>query len=129
MSTRNVNKRKLTKFAVGDMRDRIEIFTRSIVSPGAGSASVTENYVLLREIWARRDNLEPGAVIFDDVDEGGQPTDIFTVRFWDDITSQERIEIDVDYYKIVKVINPQRRKEYLRLYSKFMGPTDRIANT
>jgi head-tail adaptor len=128
MSTRRVNKRKLTKFAVGDMRDRIEIFVRSVIAPGAGSASVTEEYVLLREIWSRLDHLIPGKVIFDEVDTGGQPTHIFTIRFWLDITTQNRVKFDNDYYKIVKVVDPQGRKEYLRLYCKLMGSFDRIAN-
>jgi head-tail adaptor len=128
MSVRKVNKRKLTKFAIGDMRDRIEIFIRSIVPPGANSASPDEEYTLLREIWARLDHLLPGKVIFDEVDTDNQPTHIFTIRFWDDITSQNRIKNENDYYKIVKVIDPQRRQEYLQLYCKLMGATIREAN-
>ena len=131
MSVRKVRRRPLQKIAVGDMRARIELYQRELTPPTADNFQATETYTLLFERWAKIESLSgvgAGRIIFDDIDIGNQPNVIFSIRYNSSVTSETRIKYRGEYYKIIKVIDPEERHKYLFLYSKILGDEDKEAN-
>lgn len=132
MSTRKVSKRRLKKYSIGDLRDRIKLHVRSIAPPGIDSASFSENYDTGTDLWSSVVTLDlqgAGLNIFDNVNTNDErPTHKFTIRYNPDITSQNVIGWRGQYYKILSVRNPEERNEYLELFSVLKGDDDFEAN-
>jgi head-tail adaptor len=130
MATRKVKKRPLQKSPVGDMRDRIGLYTRNIAAPVFNSAVFTEAYTLLFERWAKVVTVERGRIIFGDVDTGPQeqPSHIFTIRYESSVTKETRILWRSEYYEILKIVDPEGRRQYLNLHAKIEGDSSLTAN-
>lgn len=131
MSRRTVSHRRLKKYNVGDMRERISLNLRNIQEPDFGSANFEQTFTEIVEVWAfvkTFDAVGSGQKIFDDVDIGSQPTHLFVIRYYPDLTSEEVIKWMDNNYEIVKIIDPEERHEYLELYSKLLGDENLEAN-
>ena len=84
MPTRKVNHRRLKKYAVGDMRERILIHTRNLDAPGPDSVKFSEIYDAGDGRWANVETLDlQGSAQrrFDNVELSDRPSHIFTIRF------------------------------------------------
>lgn len=138
MPTRKVVKRRLKKYAIGDMRSRIGLYERDIKSPQYRSSKFQEEYTLITKVWAAVTTLNLGEIVFDDVRIKGKsgnfvtrsvsPSHRFVTRYRSDITSETRILWRDKYYEIIKTINPEERNEYLELYSVLQGSKELEAN-
>lgn len=132
MSERKVRRRKLTKLSVGDMRERVSLKERSITPPDFNSASFTENYIQIAEVWAvveTKDFSSSGQVLFAEVnDPDARPSHRISIRYRDDITSETRISWRDELYEILPVTNFEERNGYLMLDCKLMGSDTREAN-
>lgn len=129
MATRQIKRRPLRKIPVGDMRDWITLYTRSITAPGYDSAALSEEYTSLCSLWSKHETLELDTAKFDDVQILSQPTDRFVIRFIPGLTSENILEWDGDYFKILSINDYEGRKEYLQLKCRLKGDNTLEANT
>jgi len=133
MSTRKVKHRRLKKYAVGDLDERIRIFERSVQAPGINSAKFSEQDSPISDPdrWCSIETLDlqgSGQRRFDGVELSERPSHIFTIRFDKNITIQNIISWDGDFYKIIHTQNPDGRKQYLELFVVSRGDKDLGAN-
>ena len=124
MPIRKTQQRRLKKYSVGDMRELITIHIRNIDAPSFDSASFSEVYDTGIEHWSFifTPNLSgAGQRFFGDVNTGERATDVMVIRFADGITKENVVQWDGEYYKILQVLDPERRHEYLELDCKILG--------
>ena len=132
MSERRVKRRRLTKFAVGDMRERISLEERSIAPPTFGSQAFTEEYTALDTVWASvetKDFANSGQRFFNAVNDPAlTPSHVFTIRWRDDITTETRVRWQDELYKLLLLTDPQERHQYLVLNAKLLGSDEKEVN-
>lgn len=147
MSVREVKKRRLKKYAIGDMRDRITLYPRSITAPVYNTTSSTELYENGMEVWASVFTFERKKEIFDNVNVSETASHSFTIRldttkigfplyfpivfssFSFGITSEYMIVWEGKIYEILKTSHPDGRKQYVELLSRLKGKQTLAANT
>lgn len=127
MAFRDTKTRKLRKVSIGDMRECISIEKRTMTAPVFGSASFTESYLPIDEVWSKVETSFNNR-IFDGVALDELPSHKFTIRFRDDVTSETRIRYKDVLYRIVKTDNYEMRDEYLELYARIDGDDTKEAN-
>lgn len=133
MSQRQVKRRALRKTAIGDRRSLITIWERH-VGPSLGTnISVRENYTNPTKYWAKIDTvntLAAGENNFGGVNIsfGGSHSHVFTIRHSPDVTAQNIVEWEGDYYSILETNNPESRFEDLELYCRAKGDKTLEAN-
>ena len=136
MSIRKVNRRKLRKWAAGDMRELIKLLDRNIEAPDFGVYTIDMAFDILIECFAFVETISKGPDIFDDVNTGPEqtPTHRFIIRhvappdIKQEITTEVQIQWQDEYYKILEVENPEMRDEYLILSARLKGADDAGAN-
>lgn len=132
MAKRNVKQRRLRKYSIGNLRDRITIHTRSIIPPGYNSAKFTEAYDAGTPVWAEIssiDTVNSGQNVFDGVQLNDGATDLIVIRYRSGITTQNRISFEGNYYEILATKDIERRHEYWELRCKLLGDNTLGANT
>lgn len=128
MSIRIVSRRRLKKFSIGDLRERISFYSRDIKSPVFNSAKFTETYTLIADRWASVSSARTAQQFFNNVNVDSQPTHTFVIRFLENITTETRIKWKDKNYEILLVINFEDRDEFLELHSKLLGDDTLEAN-
>lgn len=147
MSIREVKRRRLKKYSIGDMRERITLYPREITAPTYSTTSPTELYENGLEVWASVETLERKKEIFDDVNVSETASHSFTIRFNSTkygfplqlpltfttftfgITSEYMVIWEGKIYEILKTSHPDGRKEYVELLSRLQGKQTLAANT
>jgi len=129
MSTRVLNRRRLKKYGIGDLRERITIHTRSITAPVFDSVDFTETYDVGTDYWASVETLDKKKQLFGGVNIPDAATHTFIIRFDSDVTAENVINWEGEYYDILKTSDPDKRKMYLELFSKVKGDDSLEANT
>lgn len=129
MSIRVVNRRRLKKYSIGDMRERITIYTRSITAPSYDSVNITETYNDGVKYWASVETLDKKKQMFAGINIPDSATHSFTIRYDDSITSENVIGYENEYYDILKTSDPDKRKQYTELFSRLKGDDSLAANT
>lgn len=109
------------------MRECISIEERTITAPAFGSASFSESYNQIDEVWAMVETSFNNRV-FDGVALDAIPSHKFTIRYRNDVTSETRIRYCDVLYRIVKTDNFEMRNEYLELYARIDGEDTKEAN-
>lgn len=102
--------------SIGDMRDRIQIYTRNINAPLFDSASFFQQYTLLRTVWGSiygNTNLGGGTNRFSGVNPDEEVTHIFAMRFRSDLTTEHRFIHKNFIYKPIKLRNPELRDRFI----------------
>lgn len=127
MAVRQIERRKLRKVAVGDLRDCISLEVRAIQAPVFGSASFTEAYTVISEPWCKVET-QFNARIFDDVATDDKPSHLFTIRWREDVTTETRIRWRSDLYRIQRIDNFEGRDEYLLMYASIEGDESKEAS-
>lgn len=122
MSQRIVQRRKLRKVSVGDLRDCISLENRSIKAPSFSSVGFSEGYTQIIETWSKVET-DFNARVFDGVSIDKKPSHRFTIRFRDDgdITNETRIRWKNVLYRVLRTDNYEGRDEYLELYAMIDG--------
>jgi len=131
MPKRQTTLRRLKKYSTGDLRDVIKIHVRALKSPSFGSASFSEGYDEGVDTWAGM--FTPGFSgsgkrFFGDVNTGQRATDVFVIRFDSSITSENVVQFNGEYFKVLQVVDPDRRNEYLELDCVVLGAITAEAN-
>lgn len=133
MSTRKTSKRRLKKYAVGDMRERVTIHVRSLTAPAFSSPSnFTETYDTGTRVWAFVANVSlvgSGRQEFDSINIILRSTHKMVIRYRGNITTENVIRWRGEAYKILKIIDPEERHQYLELYCNVLGDKTLEANT
>lgn len=129
MAERSVRRRRLRKYSVGDMRERITIHTRTITPPDFNSAAFTETYDAGIEDWASVETPHKGVSLFSGVNVPDNTTHIFITRFDATWTSENIIRWEGDAYKILSIIDPDKRQQYVEMYARLLGDETKAANT
>jgi SPP1 family predicted phage head-tail adaptor len=132
MSTRSVKKRRLKKYATGDMRERITLYNRAITAPVFNSAAFTETYDAGTTVWARAQSIDyvgSGDKQFDAVQVADRPTDLFIIRFRSNVTAETIIRWEGNAYEILSVTDIDRRGMYLELLARIKGDQTKATNT
>jgi SPP1 family predicted phage head-tail adaptor len=129
MPTRSVRRRRLKKYGIGDMRERITIHTRVITPPDFDGVSFTEEYDAGEEVWASVETIFKGESLFNSVNVPDNATHRFIIRFDDTTTSENIIRWEGDAYEILSVTDPDKRQQYLELPAKLLGDETLEANT
>ena len=128
MPFREINRRRLKKYSIGDMRERITIHTRAITPPSYDSVNITETYDDGIEYWASCETLDKKKQMFSGVNIPDAATHSFIIRYDSSVTSENIISFEGEYYDILKTSNPDKRKQYLELFSKLKGDDTLAAN-
>ena len=129
MSIRVTNRRRLKKYSIGDMRERITIHTRTITAPTYGSVSISETYDSGAFYWASCETLDKKKQTFDGINIPDSATHSFTIRYDETVTAENIINFQDEYYEIIKTSDPDKRRQYLELFSKLKGDDTLTANT
>lgn len=128
MPNRIVNRRRLKKYGIGDLRDRITIHTRVITPPSFNSVNITETYDAGVKYWASIETLDKKKQMFSGVNIPDAATHSFTIRYDASITAENVISFENEYYDILKTADPDKRKQYTELFSKLKGDDTLSAN-
>ena len=126
MPVLKVKQRASRIHSAGDRRTRIELFQRDINAPVFDNASFSELYTSLGSAWAKAESFL-GNPSFDDINESEKITDVFSIRYRSDVTSETRFSYDGNYYKIVNVRDSNRRKRFLELRCFLLGDKTKAA--
>ena len=127
MPRRNIQFRKLRKSSVGDLRECISLEQRAIAAPSFDSASFTQDYEVIAEVWAKVETRSEQRT-FDNVNIGEIITHEFTIRHRDDVTSEIRIRYKDVLFRIIKIENLEERDDYILLKCKEDGGEEQEAN-
>ncbi len=135
MAKSTIDRRRLKKTPVGDMRERILIKERA-VSPSDfdNPSAFGEAYKTLLQPWCIVKTNISGRSEFDGVNKstgGGvilSSTHIFTIRYCKGITSQNIVEYQGNNYEINRIVDPEERHMYLELNCKILGDKTIEAN-
>ena len=131
MAERKVSRRRLKKYAIGDLRSRVRIHTRSLEAPLYDSADPVEAFDTGAKVWASvntLDFLSSGKQLFDEVNLSEQPSHKFVIRFRKNISTENVIQWEGNYYKLLKIIDPEERHQFLELFAVLLGDKDLAAN-
>lgn len=112
---------------VGDMRDKIEIETRSIVAPVSGSVDFTESFVTTKTVWAMVET-KSGVEIFDGTNIIGIASHFFYIRYIADITFQNWVKFKSQYFDILDVQNLEERDEFYLIRCSLRGDETKSIN-
>lgn len=129
MAIRVTNRRRLKKYGIGDLRERITMHTRVITPPGYDSTEITETYDAGTELWASCETLDKKRQMFAGVNIPETATHSFIIRYNSAITAENIINFEDEYYEILKTSDPDKRKQYLELFSRIKGDDTLAVNT
>lgn len=113
--------------AIGQLRNLATLYAWRDVTAAGGQAF--PQYVRIGQAWVGDDpgrgyTLLSGGAQVDEVG-GGAGTDLFTLRYRDDLTHEHLIEVKNRRYRIVRVL-PDDRRRFLTLHCEAYGDADMI---
>ena len=120
MPVRQIQRRKLRKVSIGDMRDCISLEVRGIKAPSFSNVGFSEAYTQLAEVFAKVET-EFNARVFDGVSIDEKPSHKFTVRWRDDVTNETRVRWKDVLYRIVRIDDYEGREEYTEIFAMIDG--------
>lgn len=127
MAKRIVKRRKLTKYSIGDMRDRISIEVK-FQSVGLNTPEAIQNFTVLATVWAQVDTIEaggshsPGDQYYNGINLDPTTLHIFTIRYRNDLNASNMyIRWKGALYRIHKIKNPEENFQYLSLVCRKEG--------
>lgn len=127
MGKRITRRRPSKSPQVGDMRTRITIHSRKKKAPGIGSASHSEPHTLIDTVWSSHETLR-GDETFSGVDSNANPSDLFMIRYRDDVSVKNIIGLDDQNYKILSTDNSDKRNRFLFLPCELLGDSSKSSN-
>lgn len=132
MASRIIERRKLVKASVGEMRDRISLERREMVSPNFGDPENTMAFTVIAEVWAKVSSITyqaSGEKNYNNVNISRIPALKFMIRYRDDIDfSSVVVRWRDKLYAIDFIGDPEERKEYTYITSILRGADSEEAN-
>jgi len=120
---------------IGDLRDRISIYERSIKPPTfSASAAFTQSHTLICTVWAAAQSSRSNRAVASGIDEfdgvamNNKITHRFVIRYREDIESDNIIKFKDKSYKIMLVDDGDFRNRFLNLFAELLGDSDDEAN-
>lgn len=120
-------RRKSRKICIGDMRDMIQVQTRTIKSPVDGAFDFTEEFNDSLDIWALVET-QSGVEVFDGANIKGVVTHLFYIRFMEGFTFEKWITFKGQKFNIIDVQNLEERDEFYLLRCSLRGDEDLLVN-
>ncbi len=121
--------RKITKVCVGSMNRKIDLLTRNLtppIDPFTGQFVSGERFTSIATPWAMVATPK-GVTVFDGVATERVVSHIFTIRFLDDITSQNWVTYKGRRYDILLVNDFEDNGLFLELSCALTGDEDKEA--
>ena len=125
MPKRKSNKRRLYKYAIGDLKDSIKIHTRTLVPTLEGYEENIDEGI---DKWSAFESIGE-QYMFADVNIEENITHIFVIRFDNRITSENIIRFKNNSFKIMDIENVDLRSEWMKLFVHFEGSASKETNT
>ncbi|MEE8341967.1 MAG: phage head closure protein [Candidatus Neomarinimicrobiota bacterium] len=117
---------KHKKICAGDLRQRIEIQTRSITSP-ADCINFDELFTTVETVFASIETVN-GQTVFDSTNTEVIVTHKIYIRFLSTVTAETWLQFNNEKYDILKVENIDNRNEYLILRCNKRGINTKDVN-
>lgn len=127
MSGRQLQRARLRKVSVGDMRTPVIIHQASILAPSAG-VDMGRSFTVVVEPWFCKVTTPTGVYAFDSSNIEQIITHDFQGRFHADVDRDMVIEHNGEYYKIISVEDFEERHEFLRLRCTVRGSIAKEVN-
>lgn len=127
MSGRQLQRARLRKVPVGDMRTPVTIHRAEILAPTAG-VDLGRRMTTVIEPWFCKVTTPTGVYAFDSSNIEQIITHDFQGRFADGVDRDMVIEWDGEYYKIISVEDFEERHEFLRLRCTVRGSIAKEVN-
>lgn len=128
MAERKVGRRKLTKSAVGDIRDRISLERRVRLPPqDFENSDGSEVLTVIAEVWAKVETAfmisqGQGDANYNGVNLEKKPAYRFTIRYRGDLNSSNTVvRFRGKLFAIGEIGNPELRNEYETLVCPLRG--------
>jgi SPP1 family predicted phage head-tail adaptor len=116
----------LKKVPIGDRRDLIILYSRSVTPPGFNQADAQFVYVRVDEIWAKAETVK-GWSQFSGINQIDAVTHKFTIPYYVIDKNKSVIEFEGKYYNIKEVINFEERHILTELHCRLRGDKTIIA--
>lgn len=127
MSKRQVKRRKLTKYSIGDMKARISIETKTQTT-AFDSPEAIQSFSVFATTWAQVDTVEaggsssPGDQYYGGINLDSKTLHIFTIRHRTGLNASNMyIRWEDTLYRIRKIKNPEENSQYLNLICRKEG--------
>lgn len=121
-----------TQVCIGAMRHQIQILQRTLNSPFdpiGGNYESNEEFEVIATTWAMIKTTR-GVVEFDDIEQNRNViTTLFYIRYLDDISEENWILYEDNYYDILTVKDYELRHTFLELACSLSGDYGKKANT
>lgn len=127
MSGRELQRARLRKVPVGDMRTPVIIHQAEILAPTAG-VDLGRSVTAVIDPWWCKVMTVNGVYIFDSSNVEQQITHDFQGRYTSGIDRDMVIEYAGEYYKIISVEDMENRNEFLRLRCVIRGAVSQGVN-
>lgn len=114
---------------VGDMKNRIEIYVRGLTPSVDNSVDFSEGFTLLATVWAGI-KINSGISLFDNSNliSKSEVSHQFFIRYRSDITQENYIKFDGNYFDIVSVQPASTEKRILIINAKLRGQASNAVN-
>ena len=132
MAIRKISRRKLTKYQLGDLRERVEVGDNILRTAGFGKSGMRRTFVLENEVWAEVETVtfvSAGEVLFNGVNISTTASHVFIMRYRENFTSEKWIRWRGQAYEVDKVMEPEERKQYTIAFAYLEGTQTKLANT
>lgn len=116
-------KSKSDKICIGDLDKKITIVTRTKQVPQLDSVDSLIATTTFKTVWAMQVS-KSGTATFDATNTDAIYTDIFYIRYLDNIDITKAIQYNSINYKIVDVEDLNGNKEFLKILTNKRGRSD-----
>lgn len=123
MSTCKKIRYETRKYCIGDLKELITIYNRSIQAPSLGSVDFTENFEKNVTVFATIKTIR-GETVFDQSNIERVVTHHIGIRYIDGLTQESWVDIGSKRLDIINVENLDERNEWLRLVCSARGAND-----
>lgn len=120
-------KRKHRKVCVGDLDTEIILHDRAIQPIEGTGVTLGEEFTPNATVWAMLETLN-GVTAFDSTNTEIVVTERFTIRFDPTVTAETWIELNGEYFDIIRVQDLERRNEWMHLLCNVRGSTSKPVN-
>jgi SPP1 family predicted phage head-tail adaptor len=101
------------KVCAKDFTEQVAIEALTLTSDGAGGQA--QSWTLRGNVWAiieQKSGSDPEVSGRIATREGYQ----ITIRYWADVATKDRVEVDGKYFRVVRIDDIERKKKFMKLY-------------
>ena len=91
------------KVCAKDFTEQVAIEALTLTSDGAGGQA--QSWTLRGNVWAIIEQKS-----------GSDPEVSGRIRYWSDVATKDRVEVDGKYFRVVRIEDIERKKRFMKLY-------------